>query len=252
MTGARFSPDGSSVLTIARRARLFDASTGAPIRTFDDPVDIRGADLSPDGATVVQPAETELRGCGRPARARPGVWRERTPRLLRGHTKAIVDARFSGSGDFVVTASNDRTARVLERPVGSGARCLPAPTARATERRLQPGRDKGGHGQRQPDHGAARGSAVRSHDWCECDVRDQGASDRAALSRRLVGRDDEQRRLDAYRSLESESRRHRLDQDEDVISAAFSPDGTRLVTASEGATAYVWQLVDGDWSQSPQ
>ncbi len=111
---ARFSPDGTKVVTASGRglARVWDASTGRPV--FDALAhtgDIPYAEFSADGRLIVT---ASLDGTA-------GIWDSLTGKrhaaLLRHH--AMLDsARFSLDSRYVVTASRDKTARVWRSDTG--------------------------------------------------------------------------------------------------------------------------------------
>ncbi len=144
-----------------------------------------------------------------------------------------MSAAFSPDGTRVVTASPDQTARVWDAATGKPL----APAARASgsgvERRVQPRRHPRRHRERRPDRAglgrrhrqAARPRAPASGNGGERRVQPrrhprrhrERRQDRAGLGRR------DRQAARACRSCIRDA----------VWSAAFSPDGTRVVTASD-------------------
>jgi WD40 repeat protein len=247
---ASFSPDGRMVLTVARRARLFDASTGAPIRTLADPSDVRAAQFNQYGTVVTAGGDgiARLWSLGQ-SRSR-SFGGGGAPKLLRGHTKAIVDARFSSSGDLVVTASNDRTARVWSTKSGRELSVLQHefPVLSAV---LSPdgklvvtvsGRPTTTGPLLARLFDASTGVSLVTFN--QRGIRSAGFTPDGSSV--VTTSNDDSTRIWSLTGVQQA----RLEQDEDVVSAAFSPDARRLVTATEGGGAYVWQLVDGTWSRA--
>jgi WD40 repeat protein/serine/threonine protein kinase len=107
---AAFSPDGSRVVTASgdQTARVWDAATGKPLGpplVHQGAVEI--ATFSPDGSRVVTASDDQT--------AR--VWDTATSKPLAlplAHQGRVMRAVFSPDGSRVVTASDDRTARVWD------------------------------------------------------------------------------------------------------------------------------------------
>ena len=113
---ASFSRDGRRVLTVADRARVFDARTGALERTLTSGGRLRTASFSSSGGRVMtasfSPDGRRVLTGSSDGSARLWSVAGGPPRLLTGHTRAVEDAAFSADGALVVTAGVDRTARV--------------------------------------------------------------------------------------------------------------------------------------------
>jgi WD40 repeat protein len=245
LSSAQFSPDGGQALTIADRARLFDARTGALIRALGENVETTSGGFSPDGRTVVTGAAD---GTVRlwPVAGESSWLLGGAPRVLRGHTKRVQDAVFSPDGSLIATASADHT--VIAWSAGNGERVSTLRHTGSVQRvRFSPDGRLAVTVSRVPVTGRLLAnvfdvtsgklvlpvtqfgirSATFSPDGNEFVTT---SNDNSARVWSLGG-----------------TQLARLDQDEDVISAAFSPDGSRLVTATVGGAAYVWNT--SAWSK---
>ena len=147
-------PDSERTLGIMNRIRLGVLSRESPrlaaIMEYAGPV--YSAAFSPDGTRVVTASND---GTAR-------VWDARTSHPfaeLKGHTRPVNSAAFSPDGTRVVTS--------VERPHGAVLGCSDRPPRRRAERahrarllrRVQPGRDPGGH-RVVRRHGAGLGPAA--------------------------------------------------------------------------------------------
>ena len=107
---AVFSPDGTRIVTASwdKTARIWDVATAteiAVLRGHEGPV--QSAAFSPDGTRIVTAsADKTVR-----------VWDTATASetaVLRGHEDCVQSAAFSPDGTRIVTASRDRTARIWD------------------------------------------------------------------------------------------------------------------------------------------
>jgi WD40 repeat protein len=105
---AVFSPDGTRIVTASEdlSARVWDSATGRLIRTFSGhTAAVTDAQFSPDGRLVVTASADHT--------AR--IWDAETGRQiseLDGHQDSVRSAAFSPDGGEIVTASRDKTVRV--------------------------------------------------------------------------------------------------------------------------------------------
>jgi WD40 repeat protein len=257
--GAAFSPDGRRIIATvgARTVRVWDANTRREILVLGVP-HLRGAAYNPDGMRIVT---TSFDGVAR-------VWEASTGRLaaeLRGPTddpatqedEAALIARFSSDGSQVFVTGTDGTARAWNL---DGDEVL-------TLRGLDVGGDvpvRGGYygptasfsydGRRVLSHS---GSVARIWDMTTRHVAVVesfepvlgGADDTVG---KLVLSPDGARLLDASRYDGATRLLDAVTGEEiavlspaQVRRAAFSLDGTRLVTASEDGALHLWDAGDG-------
>ena len=183
----------------------------------------------------VPEAELQLDGASRNLRERI---------VLEGHEREVLSAAFSPDGKRIVTASSDKTARLWDgetgKPIGEpllamrmlcGAR-RSAPTASASSPRLVTTRR--GCGTAKP----ASRSVSRSRAMRVCVER--GVQPRRQAHRHRVLRQDGAAVGRAKPASRSVSRSRAMT--DAVWSAAFSPDGKRIVTASRDHTARLWKV----------
>ncbi|WP_437627888.1 nSTAND1 domain-containing NTPase [Sorangium sp. So ce1151] len=196
LTSAAFSPDGKRVVTT-------HTDTTARVWYLDHPgknVILRGhtqavgsAAFSPNGERIVT--------ASRDGTAR--VWDVDDPShclVLRGHQHNVSSAAFSSDGQSIVTASEDRTARVW-RAAGPSVPLIVATSPGGPREPLDPA------------DGLPRGAQANSVDGKLLVTASRGKTAR-------VWRADGSKLLD-------------LVHDAPVTTAAFSPDGKSIVTASE-------------------
>jgi WD40 repeat protein len=137
---AEFSADGRRVLTVGecygfkkpelanRMAHVWDADTGRLRTVLRVPfLSFSTARLSPDGRRIVTTSKGATRM--RYADGREALFTDRAARVwdadtgreiavLRGHTDIVVSAVFGPDGSKIVTASDDETARVWDADTG--------------------------------------------------------------------------------------------------------------------------------------
>ncbi len=160
--------------------------------------------------------------------------------VLRGHKNTVLSARFSPDGKLVVTASDDRTARIWQTATGRTITILRGHTDSVSDAALSP---DGKLVVTASFDGTARVWEVRSGRSVAIFRAHKGPVNRAAFSPdgRLVvtASDDDTARVWNARTARSVAvlRGHTGR----VNSAAFSPNGRFVVTASADGTARVWE-----------
>ncbi|MHC2332850.1 nSTAND1 domain-containing NTPase [Bradyrhizobium sp. USDA 4454] len=200
VTSAVFSPDGSRVLTASddNTARLWDAKTGATLATLSGHTGIvHSAAFSRDGARIVTASADNT--------AR--LWDGKTGAalaMLLGHTDSVVGAAFSPDGLRIVTASHDHTARLWNGKTGEPLATL------------------SGHS------GPVRSAAF-----------DPDGSRVVTASSDATARlwDGKTGKMLATLSGQATPSAQGILVNYSLIMAVFSPDGSRIVTASDGGTA---------------
>ena len=206
---AVFSPDGRRALTASddNSVRLWDAEAGRQIATFTRAGSGMAA-FSPDGRLVAIPDNNTVV-------VRDANTGEREDRIFQGHSAAVQSVAFSADGWRIVTASDDRTARVWDLQTGGQIAAL-------------------------TEHTAPVRSAVFSPDGLR--VVSTQMPQRSGNVTIVTSNDSVALLWDAL------SGRVILRFEGDMVQlydATFSPDGKRIVTASGDNTARIWDAATG-------
>ena len=237
---AGFSPDGTRIVTASddSTARVWMADgSGAPVVLRGHENVVWSAGFSPDGTRIVTASEDST--------AR--VWLadgSGEPVVLRGHENGVWSAGFSPDGTRIVTASWDGTARVWLAD-GSGAAPGPArPRGRGHLGRVQPRRDPNRHRLGRQDGAGVAGRRQRRSPWSCAATRPRSPRPGSAPT----GPESSPPPMTARRGCGWPTAAAQplvlRGHENGVWSAGFSPDGTRIVTASADKTARVW-MADG-------
>jgi len=111
---AQFSPDGSRIVTASadHTVRIWDATVGELMNTLRGHRDhVDKAYFSPDGSRIVTASDDKTARVWDPVTGKLLA-------TLRGHQAGVWDAEFSKDGSRIVTTSDDKTARIWEASTG--------------------------------------------------------------------------------------------------------------------------------------
>ncbi len=245
VNSAAFSPDGKQIVTASgdNTARVWNAADGKPITELKGhAAPVYSAAFSPDGKQIVTASGDKTARVWSASDGKPIA-------VLKGHEDRVDSAAFSPDGKQVVTASVDNTARVWSASDG------------------KPIAELKGHA--GPVYSAAfspDGKQVVTASGDNTALRSGGASrwgSRSPSSRATRPRWNIHRRVQPGRQhwaitafmgqvvarVWSASDGKQIAELKGhagpVNSAAFSPDGKQVVTASQDSTARVWSASDG-------
>jgi WD40 repeat protein len=262
VASAVFSPDGTRVVTAASdgTARIFDAISGAEIAVLRGHEDIvNSAAFSADGRRIVTASGSIHTDRSFAPDNTARIWDAATGTeitVLRGHEGGVNSAVFSPDGAHVVTASKDYTARVWGAGSGKDILQLREHAEDLTPHYanvLCPRDDPIASIFCASDNAQSkqRGS-INSAAYSLDGTRIVTASGALASLKLFETPDNTARIWDATTGKELMVLRGHAGR---VTSAAFSPDGTRVVTASGGGlilgpvggdgTARIWNSVTG-------
>ncbi len=241
---AAFGPDGMRILTCSDdgTARLWYAQTGTlvlEIKGHASPV--RDASFSPDGTRIVSASDDKT----------AKVWDAATGRLvldLKGHTGELSSASFSPGGTRIVTSSSDWKAMVWNARTGASLLELKGHADRVTCASFSPDETRIVTG--SSDKTARIWDALTGAPRLELKGHTGGVecvSFSPDGTRIVTGSSDATARVwDTQAGAPLLELKGHGDQvlnapfRGQVLSALFSPDGVRIVTASEDNTAKVW------------
>ena len=235
---AAYSPDGTRIVTasVDKTARVWDAQTGAVLAVLNGHGDaVESAAFSPDGTRIVTASADNS---ARIWDAHSGAQRV----VLAGHTGSVQSAAYSPDGSRIVTASADHSTRIWDAGTGKLLRTLGGHSDTVYSAAYSP------DGNRIVTASADRSARVwdaRSGAQISLYSPDMaaGSAARGLLTRRRARGD---RLVRPYRAplgcphRESSGRCCR-GHGGWVLTADFSPDSTRLVSASFDKTARIWR-----------
>lgn len=247
---AVFSPDGKRIATASDdgTARLWDANKGTEIAvlTTGESV-VNHVEFSPDSRRLITSSGVLDLGS---STAR--LWDAATgaeTAILRGHEGMLLQAAFNPDGNRVVTASYDGTARLWTT---NGSLKIPGITEDCRIENPSVSRETismttGAHPSGQtmvPNHqGKADGKTREFHQIAEAlnPIDELWGKDGQLI--KVIGLPEGRppTLVDFANHTITELKGHT----DEVYSAAFSPDGSRIITASADHTARLWEAADG-------
>ena len=255
LNGAEFSPDGQRIVTASsdKTARLWETASGRQLQVLSGHTGaLSVAAFSPDGRRIVTSSDD--------ATAR--VWDAASGKQLKvltGHTDSLVQATFSPDGGRIVTTSVDRTARLWDTASGQLLRLLSGHADRVSNAEFSPdGKliatasfDATARLWDASDGQQLRVLSVRAQPledtatWFPANFSPDGLQIVTAFGGPL-GSDTEDSRLSLWDAASGERLRVLSGHKKPVTAAAFSPDGRRIVTASDDQTARLWDTANGE------
>ncbi len=234
-----FSPDGTRIVTGCGRiglsapgeVKVWDARTGTPLLELKGhALAVMSVAFSPDGTRIVAGGGF-LDGMGFPGET--NVWDARTGTHLlelKGHTAEILSVAFSPDGTRILTGSNDRTARVWDARTGAQLLELRGHTSEVRSVAFSPDGTRVLTGSSDQTakvwdaRSGARPLEVGGHS------RDMYNASFSRYRTRMLSGSDNSIAKQGEAQGDTEGYEPKGDPDW-VTTAAFSPDGGRLVTA---------------------
>ncbi|MBX3374042.1 MAG: protein kinase [Phycisphaeraceae bacterium] len=249
---ARFSPDGTRIVTASRdgTARVWDAATGtstAELLGHGGPV--LSAAFDPDGRRIVT---ASWDGTAR-------LWETATGRLLAtftGHGDLVRTAAFSPDGTRIVTASMDRTARVWDASSGAPLAVLTGHESEVLHGDFSP---DGAHVLTTSADGTARlwnsdtgepAHVLREHQAPLLTGAFSPDGSRLVTTARDGTARIWERRTGSLMAILVHDEGPRRPGSREVASVAFSPDGALVASASWEGIAHIWNAETGERLQT--
>jgi WD40 repeat protein len=219
---ASFSPNGLRIVTASadKTARIWDGLTGREIAVLrGHEAHVQSAAFSPDGLRIVTAS-------GDKSARTWDVGNTTKTAVLRGHEARVQSAAFSADGSRVVTASRDRTVRIWDAASGREVAVLRG--HQDTVAALSP------DGSRIVTILFDRSAdETNISEWARVYLDPRGNT--ARLWDVASGKE-----IAALKPEYADRMMAQLNRNNVVASAAFSPDGSRIVTASGDKTARIW------------
>jgi WD40 repeat protein/serine/threonine protein kinase len=246
---AQFSRDGRRLLALdyGGTATVWDTDTGKiigpPIRDTNDWREAQTARLSPDGQLLA------LGGFGH----RVPVWRIATGSLVWEfpHNGKAAFAQFSPNGQWVVTTSEDKTARLwdlstgqpMTEPLRHDGAVVWADVSADSRRVVTVSKDKTARIWEAPSGKLLHTlpHASEPHFWNSVQFSSDGRL--VAIAAGSTAQ--------IWNSRTGQPTTAPLKHDGRVNSVQFSPDGKRLLTASHDFTARIWDVASGHLLSEP-
>jgi len=237
---ARFSPDGSRVLTVGGNdARLWDFLTRASLGRFSPHGSVASADISPDGKLLVTGSWDQS----------VKIWDIESGRALRKlegvHEGYVNSVEFSPDGVTILTGSDDGTARLWEVATGEASKV----EFRGHESRIRQARfsDDGervltvAHDKTARIWSAQTGELQRTlegHQWAV--LCGQFSSDGQRV---ITGSEDNTAII--WDATSGKVLLRLAGHTDGITAVAFAPDGSRVLTGSEDNMAKLWDAHTG-------
>jgi WD40 repeat protein len=239
---AAYSHDGKLVLTFSdnKDAKLWDATTGQLLRIFEGHSSvINSAFFAPNGKTVLTGS------CDRTAK----LWDVSTGKELVsfiGHTDYVTVAKFSSDGKSVITASRDHTAKLWDGESGKLLHTLEPHNSWLSSAAFSANGKMAltisvdnitkiwstANGELLHSYGQESGYEVRSAVFIS-------NGEKVLISRWQTNS------LQLFDANNGKLLTSFIGHSDDVNSTVFSPDGKKMLTASDDKTARLWDVTNG-------